>query len=476
MTFRNPRKNRRRFVVLLSMLAMTAVVLAFGSITEAKVTPAAVGDEVLSNGDFEGGLDRWSTLRAHAASVAPAQSGATSVRLRNESRAARGQFFQDGLAITPNTPYRLTLWARSTGGHDMHVALVQDVAPFPSYGLGKTLNLTPEWRQFTVNFVTRNLTEAVNDGRLRFRLGSGARVEIFVDSVSLVATGLPRPTATPSVTPTLEGGATATATATLEPTAETTATATLTPTGEPIETATPTDTATATATATNTPTATSTPTATPTATVTNTPTATATATTTSTAPTPTRTTDRISGTATPLPSLGDADEMLVFNWDRPVIINDSGFAQDKPVRPAANGDMSRFVGGTLYFRARVFRMPVEQPGMKLGWCFWQQTPVYAEECSRNVAVAGVAGTDVTWTVLLSDLNRINNSPPIDWSLPRWKHGFVVRNSRGKPVSNKLDFNWSGEIPANWYPLDIHYTVVIVAPGGRFDGWQQYGWP
>lgn len=470
MTTEKPRLDRRKAV---AWLAIVAAVLAFASITSAQIQPPAIGEEIVTNGGFESGLDRWATQRALAAPVAPALAGATSVQLRNESRTTRGQFFQDGLTLTPNTPYRLTVWARSPGGHDIHVALVQGVAPFPNYGLGKTLNVTPEWRQFTVNFVTKNLTDTVNDGRLRFRLVSGAKVEVLVDSVSLVATGAPRSTATAT-----GEAVTATLTATATPADEATVTATATAVNEEPPTLTPT--ATETTPPTDTPTATAWPTETATPSPSPSPTLTATATRTPTptsaAPTATRTTIRVSGTATPLPSLGDADEMLVFNWDRPVIINDSGFAQDKPVRAAANGDMARFVGGTLYFRARVFGMPVEQPGMKLGWCFWQQTPVYAEECSRNFAVSGVAGTDVAWTVLLSDLNRINNSPPIDWSQPRWKHGFVVRNSRGKPVSNKLDFAWSGEDPAKWYPLDIHYTVVIVAPGGTFDGWQKYGWP
>jgi hypothetical protein len=408
---------------------------------------ATGGAEMVVNGDFESGSDGWTSHKVVATIDAPGQTGAAA-HLRNAVKSVRGQFYQDGLALAPNTPYRLTFWARSPGGHNVQVTVVQRSNPTVNLGLSHTVNVTTEWQQFTLAFTTTDFLPSAGQGRLRFRLAKGNLVALDLDTVSLVMTA----DASPTPSPTAEGTATATLTATATPVATNTPTATLSPTPSATPTSTPTATATATATPTHTPTATA------------------------IGPTPTRPLTRISGTATPMPSLGNGDEMLVFNWDRTVIIGDSGFAQDKPVRPAANGDMTRFVGGTLHFRAHIFSIPVVQPGMKLGWCFWQQTPVYAEECSPNRLVPGIPGTVLSWQLPLADLNQINGSPPIDWSQPRWKHGFVVRNAKGKPVSNKNDFNWSGEDPANWYPLDIHYTVVIVEPGGTFDGWQQYGWP
>jgi len=35
-------------------------------------------------------------------------------------------------------------------------------------------------------------------------------------------------------------------------------------------------------------------------------------------------------------------------------------------------------------------------------------------------------------------------------------------------------NWGGQNPDNWYPLNIHYTVVLVLDGGE-PNWSQYGW-
>jgi hypothetical protein len=108
--------------------------------------------------------------------------------------------------------------------------------------------------------------------------------------------------------------------------------------------------------------------------------------------------------------------------------------------------------------------------MKLGFCFWQQT---RENC-KGQRLDGVAGSEATWSFKLSSMWKKNNQP-INWASPRTKDGFSVRNSNNKPVSDKGGFNWSGENPANWYPMKIHYTVVLVKAGGTFDGWQNYGW-
>lgn len=177
---------------------------------------------------------------------------------------------------------------------------------------------------------------------------------------------------------------------------------------------------------------------------------------------------------------GTADEILVFNRgtkSTPFSVTQSlgGFIVDRPPTGAANanwvsGQYANFAGGTLYFRARIISIPKNQPGMKLGFCFWQQK---RENC-KGQDIAGVPGTEKTWSFKLTSMWKKNNQP-IQWAEPRSKHGFSVRNGRNKPVSDKGGFNWSGENPANWYPMKIHYTVVLVKAGGTFDGWHNYGW-
>ena len=177
---------------------------------------------------------------------------------------------------------------------------------------------------------------------------------------------------------------------------------------------------------------------------------------------------------------GTADEILVFNRgtkSSPFTITKamSGFIMDQPPKGAANanwvsGQYAGFAGGTLYYRARIVSIPQNQPKMKLGFCFWENKFVN-EEC-RGQVLAGVPGTEMTWSHKLSDMWV---TKPINWSNPRTKHGFIVRNARNKPVSDKKGWNWYGENPDHWYPMKIHYTVVLVKQGGKFDGWQNYGW-
>jgi len=173
-------------------------------------------------------------------------------------------------------------------------------------------------------------------------------------------------------------------------------------------------------------------------------------------------------------------QMLVFDWNKPVTIGMSGFAQLKPLSayPQFPNDNwvspINYTAGTLYFRAKVLSIPQNQPGMKLGFCFWQQRPKYGEECSKNQPVAGVPGNEVRWSQSFQSLAKINRAP-INWTQPRAMEGFVVRNSRGKPVSRKLGMNWNGENPLKWYPLNIQFSVVLVAPGGGAPDWTQYGW-
>ncbi len=238
--------------------------------------------------------------------------------------------------------------------------------------------------------------------------------------------------------------------------------------------------------ATLTPTASATPTSTSTPTVTSTPTATATATVEPTATTkPTRTprptktpkstptaTAEPTATATPTvtPTLPPGEEMLVFDWNMPVTIDEGGFAMDIP--PIANGDWTgpiNYAEGTLYFRAEIFGMPVEKEDMRLGFCFWQGD---AENCAGE-RVPGVAGTVVTWSRAVPDLWK-KDALPVDWSEPRRRAGFAVRNGKNLPVSNKGDWPpWNGEDPAEWYPLDMRFTVVVVEQGAGFSGWSNY---
>ena len=63
--------------------------------------------------------------------------------------------------------------------------------------------------------------------------------------------------------------------------------------------------------------------------------------------------------------------------------------------------------------------------------------------------------------------------PINYAVARSRHGAVIRNEHGNPVSGKQGWDWYGEIPEEWYPLDWRFTVVVVAKGETFSGWGNY---
>ena len=165
--------------------------------------------------------------------------------------------------------------------------------------------------------------------------------------------------------------------------------------------------------------------------------------------------------------------MLVFDWNKPVTKEESGFAIDNP--PLANGDWTspiNFAGGTLYFRAEIRSQRVPQDHMRLGFCFWQRYNKVDYENCNGERVPGVPGTVVTWSVPVSDMWK-KEGRPILWSQPRSRNGFSVRNKQNLPVSDKQGWNWNGEMPDDWYPLDLRFTVVVVEKGAGFSGWEKY---
>lgn len=232
-----------------------------------------------------------------------------------------------------------------------------------------------------------------------------------------------------------------------------------TPTPVPTDTSeppTPEATATSTATSTATGTPTSTPTATPSPTATVKPTKT---------PTPTPT---VKPSQTPQPG----DEMLVYDWNQPVTIQDHGFPWDKP--PLANGDWTQptnYAQGTLYLRAQIRSQPVPQKDMKLQFCIWQYGSDL-ETCTAPVTVPGTSGTVVTWSQAIDKMWK-KDSLPLVWSEPRDRNGVSVKNAKGDPVSDYSGWNWAGEDPNDWYPLDMRFTVVVVEKGASFSGWDNY---
>lgn len=169
----------------------------------------------------------------------------------------------------------------------------------------------------------------------------------------------------------------------------------------------------------------------------------------------------------------NGNELLVFKVDRNVTTADRGFPRDDPPKASANGDWYtpiNYAQGTFYYRALIRNQPHAQ-NMKLQFCAWQDRFVL-ESCGSMNNVSGRAGTLVTWSQGVQDIWKKDNVG-VDWSRPRQRYGLAIKNAQGLPVSDYNGWNWNGENPNHWYPLDICFTVVVVAKGSTFSGWGNY---
>lgn len=168
-------------------------------------------------------------------------------------------------------------------------------------------------------------------------------------------------------------------------------------------------------------------------------------------------------------------ELLVFDWNKPVEKSDSGFPGEDP-KGEANGNWTHspnFAEGTYYFRVEIHSQPVPKE-MQVQYCVWQKVSgeeELREACADRAELKGDPGAKATWSEAIEDM--WTKYEPLDYALDRKRHSAVIRNKQGKPVSAKQDWNWNGEIPEEWYPLDWRFTVVVVAKGETFSGWGNY---
>ncbi len=164
-----------------------------------------------------------------------------------------------------------------------------------------------------------------------------------------------------------------------------------------------------------------------------------------------------------------AGELKIYDWTKPVTKAHRGFPWDRP--PKENGNWVspvNYAGGMIHFRAQIFSQPKPQQ-MRLQFCFWQNKSKL-ETCSHTRRMT--VGDTVTWSEPLNGMWQKNNRA-LNWAQPRDRNGVAIKNMRGKPVSNFAGWNWNGENPDDWYPLNMRFIAVVVAKGKTFSGWQNY---
>jgi hypothetical protein len=80
------------------------------------------------------------------------------------------------LMMQPDTVYRLAFSAYSSSGNDMAVSLIRDEPPYTTYGLASQhVLLSTDWKEYALEFTSKNFSSFVNNGRLVFRLDGPAR-------------------------------------------------------------------------------------------------------------------------------------------------------------------------------------------------------------------------------------------------------------------------------------------------------------
>lgn len=137
-----------------------------------------VPGNVIFNPGFESDRTSWSFFTDAAAGfTVPAKPSADPYECNKNARVAvttqgtNVQLFQTGFTLKPNTSYQLRLAARSSGGEDMQLFIHRHTAPYTNYGLnGLTMDLTPSWQVFVVQFTTTGFSAPTTDTRLRLWL------------------------------------------------------------------------------------------------------------------------------------------------------------------------------------------------------------------------------------------------------------------------------------------------------------------
>lgn len=162
-------------------------------------------------------------------------------------------------------------------------------------------------------------------------------------------------------------------------------------------------------------------------------------------------------------------EMLVYDWNKPVTTKERGFPRYRP--PMLNTAWpAGFSDGTYYLRLELKSMPVPQI-MNMQYCLWQDN-FALESCTRALKLYGTPNTVASWSQPLAKM-WMKNGVPIDYSRPRLTDGFAISDKAMRAVSDFATWNWHGNNPAAWYPMQVRLMVVAVQAGATFSGWGNY---
>ena len=155
-------------------------------------TQPVIPGNIVLNPNFESGTANWSfysnSSGSFTATGLSAYSGSLSGLVSISTPGTTVNLYQGNLSLYPNTKYRLNFAARSNTGHDVKVVVDEQNDDYTNYGLtGFGVDLTTDWKVFSVEFTTSGFSTPVSDARMRFSLADyDAAGDIYsIDAVSL---------------------------------------------------------------------------------------------------------------------------------------------------------------------------------------------------------------------------------------------------------------------------------------------------
>lgn len=196
------------------------------------------------------------------------------------------------------------------------------------------------------------------------------------------------------------------------------------------------------------------------------------------------TADQQSGVAAVPDPLATGTEVLAFDWNKILASKKGRYVEgttqwqpnNTPVK--ANFDWNappNFSHGTYYTRVLIRKMK-KNDDFKLIFNHWQFVQIPGKQAETNMQgpelTFSYRGAPITRTFAYP-LSRLNDNhtwdpkhwPPFNWSVKRDIVGFFFPAVAAAPPSAKIDLGA--------FPIDIRFTIVVVAPGATFSGWQNY---
>lgn len=132
--------------------------------------------------------------------------------------------------------------------------------------------------------------------------------------------------------------------------------------------------------------------------------------------------------------------------------------------------------GNIHVRVEVISQPTNTP-FRLSYIMWEACSGTTGELAGKQTDVGSSGSPRVGTsqLPLRDFYPVNGGIDMNNAYQVSKMGVDIRDEYGTAVAcpnwGYPDYPWSSR--ANWYPLQVRFTIVAVSAGSTFSGWSNY---